>query len=326
MSLPALTKTWQFSTNNTTGMGAGTTIDINRTWWIGMKNALTSFASSPWTMQYSCNSVTAGTAGDGVDRLTTNANIVWGSPGAAHSWMVLRQTGVATNFEMLVSFENASATGAIIRILVSPSVGFTGGSTTLRPTATDEINLVFGAWGIGTAAAIRWHLIQSSDGQCTRMVAYASGTLISTILIEKPVNAVTGWTSPSLSYANGTSSGVSHGNLGYTTAFLARVGTTIANVALSAEALIGSAGYSTFPSNTSWGNIANEVSGEWPMLPLGAICTTAPVRGRHGTIQDMWTGSAGANTGDTYPAGSSNQFAQFGNLIFPWDGSTVLLS
>lgn len=327
MALPVLTKTWQFSVNNSTGLGAGTALDINRTWLRTMKDAMTSFASSPWTMQYSCNSTTAGTAGDGVDRLTTNANLVWANPGTAHSWMVLRQTGVATNLELMISCENASATGAIIRMVVSPSAGFTGGSTTLRPTATDEIGIVFGAWGVGVATAIRWHLMQSSDGQCTRMTAYSGGTLVGTWMIEKPGNPVSGWSSPSLSYANGTAGGLGQAILGSIAGALqAKIGSTVAQLAMSAEALISITGSITFPTNLVWGNIANEVSGEWPMLPLGVISVTSPVRGRHGTFQDMWTGSGGANTGDTYPAGSSNQFAQFGNLIFPWNGTAVLLS
>lgn len=329
MALPVLTKTWQFSVNNSTGLGAGTALDINRTWLRTMKDAMTSFASSPWTMQYSCNSTTAGTAGDGVDRLTTNANLVWANPGTAHSWMVLRQTGVATNLELMISCENASATGVIIRMVVSPSAGFTGGSTTLRPTATDELTLYSGNWGTLAVTAVRWHLMQSTDGQCTRMVAYTGGVIAGSFLIEKPASPTTGWTNPSFNYASGAAAALAANTLGLPTAvggLQARIGTTAALLAMSAESTISSTSPASFPTNVLWGNIANEVSGEWPMLPVGAICATAPVRGRHGSFQDLWTGSGGANTGDTYPAGSSNQFAQFGSLIFPWDGSAVLLS
>lgn len=327
-TLPTLTKTWQFSVNNSTG-ATGTAIDVNRTWTRTVKDALLAFASNPWTMRYSCNSVTAGTAGDGVDRITTNANLVWANAGSAHSWMVLRQTGIATNFELLISCENANASGATLLVVTSPSAGFTGGTTTARPTATDEIAQTnpASAWGITTNTAMRWHLWESTDGQCTRLITCVSGAIYNTIWLDKPSNPVTGWTNPSLSYAAQGATGLSATTLGAVAgAFSARIGSTSALLAVSAEGLITSAGSVSFRTNTNWGNIANEVSGEWPMLPVGAICVTATVRGRHGTFQDLWTGSGGANTGDTYPSGASNQFAQFDALILPWNGTAVQLS
>ena len=144
-----------------------------------VKDALIAFASTPWTMRYSCNSVTAGAAGDGVDRITTNANLVWASAGSAHSWIVLRQTGIATNFELLLSCENAHASGTTLMIVVSPAAGFTGGTTTARPTATDEVvlNAAAVAWAASAVTALRWHLQQSTDGQCTRIITCAAGSI-----------------------------------------------------------------------------------------------------------------------------------------------------
>ena len=323
-TLPTLTKTWQFSVNNTTGAVSG--IENNRTWIRTVKDAMLAFASTPWTMRYSCNSVTAGAAGDGVDRITANANLVWANAGTAHSWLVLRQTGIATNYELLISCEAASAGGAVLLIVVSPSAAFTGGTTTARPTATDEIILSSGNWGVTLNLALRWHLQQSTDGQCTRLFTYVSGVLQNAIILDKPANAVTGWSNPSISYA-GLSTALTPAVLGAITGALnVRIGSVSGLVSMSAEGLIAGAANVSFQTNTNWGNIANEVSGEWPMLPLGAICVTSTVRGRHGTFQDLWTASGGANTGDTYPSGASNQFAQFGALIVPWNGSAVQLS
>lgn len=327
-TLPTLTKTWQFSVNNSTG-ATGTAIDINRTWVRTVKDAMLAFASTPWTMQYSCDSVTAGAAGDGVDRITTNANLVWATAGTAHSWMVLRQTGIATNYELLISCENAAANGNTILMVASPSAGFTGGTTTARPTATDQIvlNNPAASWGTTTNTAIRWHAQQSTDGQCTRILSYQSGALLNATILDKPGSPVTGWSNPSASYATPTATALSAATLGALAgAFTARIGSTSALLSVSAEGLIASAVGASFPTNTNWGNIANEISGEWPMLPVGMISVTATVRGRHGTFQDLWTASGGANTGDTYPSGASNQFAQFGALILPWNGTAVQLS
>lgn len=326
MALPVLSKTWQFSVNNSTGL-PGTALDINRTWVRTIKDQLLAFASSPWAMRYSCNSVTAGTAGDGVDRITTNANLVWANAGTAHSWYVIRQTGIATNYELLISCENASASGNVLTIVISPSAGFTGGTTTARPTATDELVINNGTWNASGVLAYRWHMWQSTDGQCTRLFTYSSGTILSSIVLDKPGNSVTGWSNPSISMATNGNTALTAAIMGSLTGpFLAKIGATTGVITVSAEGLLGNVANPSFPTNTNWGNIANEVSGEWPMLPLGLICTTATIRGRHGTIQDMWAGSGGANTGDTYPSGSSNQFAQFGALILPWNGTAVQLS
>jgi hypothetical protein len=326
MALPTLTKTWQFSTNNIAS--GASTLDISRTFHLAVKNAMTGFASSPWAMGYSCNSVTAGTAGDGVDRLTTNANFVWGNAGAAHSWWVLKQTGIATNHQVLFSCESNSATGASFTIVVSPNAGFTGGTTTARPTATDEIVIYSSsAWTPTSGTAqIRWNLMQSTDGQCTRLITFTGGTAQNQFIFEKPYQPVTGWSNASASWA-------AHGTqLTYTTlgslsgALSARIGSTAALLSMSAESLITGVANGGFATNTNFGNIANEVTGEWPMLPLGMISVTNPVRGRTGTFQDLWIGSGAVNLADTYPSGTSRQFVQFGCLIFPWDGSVPVLS
>lgn len=89
MSLPSLAKTWQFNANNSIA-AQGTALADNRRLWRTLKDALIGFATNPWVMRYSCNSVTAGTAGDGVDRLTADSNFVWANDTVAHTWYVLR--------------------------------------------------------------------------------------------------------------------------------------------------------------------------------------------------------------------------------------------
>jgi len=61
---------------------------------------------------------------------------------------------------------------------------------------------------------------------------------------------------------------------------------------------------------------------EWPIMPIGLLSTTGMHRGRKGALYDIWWGSTAAGSGNTYPEDGSNQFVQFGHLIFPWNGST----
>jgi hypothetical protein len=73
-------------------------------------------------------------------------------------------------------------------------------------------------------------------------------------------------------------------------------------------------------------NSANDFDSSWPFFPIGIASTQASHRGRHGTLYDIWWGSSATASADTYPADGSRQFAQLGNIILPWDGSTPLIT
>jgi hypothetical protein len=55
------------------------------------------------TVRYSCDGLTAGVSGDGVDRLTTDVDLQYGNGATPRSWIVLRYANMA-NVETLLSF------------------------------------------------------------------------------------------------------------------------------------------------------------------------------------------------------------------------------
>ena len=155
--------------------------------------------STPWTVNYSCDGSTAGSVGDGVDRWTTTfteGKLVVANEGTAHSWMVLKSAnGIGSSnggkgpLYLLIVLNNGGnglGSGAqFVQILISRA-GFTSGSTTARPTATDELNLNQGATkicSVTTASIARnFHFTFAADGTffCfwTRTVAqFVEGTL-----------------------------------------------------------------------------------------------------------------------------------------------------
>lgn len=91
----------------------------------------TRHANSLWTCYYSCDSVTAGTAGDGVDRWTTYANVVNAASGSAHSWWC--GYNAATGIYCLIDVNNTTNSARISFSFVA----YTGGTTTLGPTSTE---------------------------------------------------------------------------------------------------------------------------------------------------------------------------------------------
>jgi hypothetical protein len=68
--------------------------------------------------------------------------------------------------------------------------------------------------------------------------------------------------------------------------------------------------------------VANDLSSEFPIFPVGCYSETASNRGRHGSLTDFWAGLTVMTEGDTYPStGTLKQFVQFGVLVLPWNQS-----
>lgn len=321
MALPALAKTWQYSVNidlNTTG----TLLGDNRQFLRRMKNELKAFGTLPWTCSGSSNSVAAGL--DGNDRWAADTDLVWANPGTVHSWIVLRQTGIATNYEICIDL---SVTGSATQItfVVSPSAAFTGGTTSARPTATDEIVVLSNAayHGVSTTFDCALHLMQSTDGQCTRiMMLIGGGRCDMFIMLDKPKNPTTGWTNPSIAAWHNA------GAAAQTLAFTVFTNTARLNSRFSGTNFTNFITTEGYNANALVNKqvAPNDISGEYPMCPIAIASETATRRGRHGEIFDLYYGLEAVADGDTYPNDVTRQFLQIGEFIFPWNGTVPLLT
>lgn len=341
MSLPTPVKTWQYNVNNLGAASGASGITFTRNVLFFLKNGLLGFASGAPTIGYSCNGVTAGTVNDGVDRWTTTANINPNAPGSAHSWFVFKQPGVASGFQYLISAEVIGSLNSALTLScwASPSAGFTGGTTTARPTATDEVAAVNttaptyfgGGTGTSTSTAYRMHLMQSTDGSCMRFIICMSSIAAVSLVIDTPSNTVTGWSNPFICWGGGNANTFPTTANMNNSSFSQENGTTLIPKTViagtTASCILTSEGSSTLPGfvSTIYGTFANEVDLGWSIWPMGIASITAGVRGRIGSMTDMWWGSRGAITGDTYDV-TSKTFAQFGDLIVPWNGTVPLIA
>lgn len=321
MTVPTFAKTWQFNVNQVvTATGVASTTSRNALFII--KAALISFATNPWTVRNSVNGT--GAAPAGTDTWLTNTALIGAAPGTNHSWIQLRQTGIATNFELVIDC-NTSSSLANATIVISPSAGFTGGTATARPTATDEIVLITTAnWGgITTDNNIIVNVWQSTDGQCTRVITCSQSIAAGFWFFDLPQNPVTGWTNPSASYAFGSP------------------GTQLASAALTlcaASAPLRGRGTGTF---NMWMGVegqsaaydvgaitsTNDFDGNLPFFIIGVASVTPGARGRHANLFDMYMNQISPGlTGDVFPVAHPWTWALFGNIIMPWNDATPTIA
>jgi hypothetical protein len=153
--------------------------------------------------------------------------------------------------------------------------------------------------------------MQSSDGQCTRFIANIDNAWNAVWLFDVPANPTVGWANPviarayrdGLTYANSNDNATAYGKIGATTAtfFFTSEG--------YGSAMLGENQYNT-----------NDLDEKYMFSPMGLVTTASGVRGRHGTLQDMWWGPINQYVGSTFPSDASRQYAMFADMLFPWNG------
>lgn len=339
MALPTPVKTWQYTVNQTLGPYANFTLQ-QQSLLFALKQSLVGFASSPWTVVSSCDSVSTSAS----DLWAAATNLVWstqGDTGTVRSWIILKQTGVASNFQVLICCQSNGQLPAehALLIAISPNAGFTGGSTTTRPSATDEQVLIVGSSGTSngnwvsptsTVQANRFvlHVTQSTDGSITRFQYWINSRHMNYVTFGKVADAPTaspvvywGGTFPNTSGGLDDNSKATYAKWNDT----ARLNVYYNATAYSAAGVCTSEGFITSMVGEQL-TVANEIDSTWPISVMGVASTTVGLRGRLGRIPDCWWTSTGLADADTFPGDSSNQFVKFGHMVFPWNGSTPLVA
>ena len=320
VALPTLEKTWQHTVNTTVACDGSSHLLL------AMKNALKSFGTLPWTVWGSCRGVVGGYGNnDGVDRWANSTNVVMGIPGSLHSWFVLTQNGLGTGAAVCLEYNWGGLQSGYAGIIFFPTGVGTNGTEYYRPTATNEIALFNpGLWGgVNGAFTAQVHALQSTDGQCTRFIVCRSNVAAAMYIFDKPKNPVAAWTLPQVAMGVGTDTNSDRPT--YATL----------NNAATAKGRIGSVASTFYMTSEGWGssNLGQQITfpdddtAEYPLSPIYVASETLGVRGaQKGALYDIWWGSTTPQTGETYPADGSNTFAQFGDLVVPWNGSIPLIA
>lgn len=323
MALPTLEKTWQFNVNNVIPAGATALENFQKTLF-KIKEILTTFPISPWVVTGSSNTVTAG---DNVDYWATYADVVWAN--STYSFIALRQPGLLSSGAE-IAFNCASTNPGVMYVSAS-ELGYSGMTLAGGLTNTDQIVPGLGDWlhtsgaPFGAPFQSVVHGMQSTDGKSTRIFVCVNGIQYGGMLFEEITDPVSGMTQPWYTFVKGAAQSQNTDvferyNLFQQNHGKSRDGSTNYTQNLTVEGMDGLGTVGTVLP------VINEISNEYFLAPIGVAGTTTGKRGRHGRIVDLWEGNLSIPTGSTYPSGSSRQFAQFGNLVFPWNGSTPVVT
>lgn len=318
MALPIVSKPWQFDVNialPSTGTALG---DHQALMWTMKQRLVTSG-------QFDVLSASVVTARDDSDLWKSPMNLAWGTPG---SWIVLRRTA-PPRVQLLIDLLPVIAGRYDTCRAYLSLQGFTGGTTTARPTAPDEAPLV-PATNVRAASAPRWkgsatgtasafsaalHYAYSADGTAQRFVLFDGGVCRMLFDLQEPVDGTPGWTPLTGIWRSGASYQILHREW---------CGAAI-HAGTPWQFVLGTEGYVAGALGERQTVAANELDAAYPLTPASVVSMYPGARGRHGVLRDLWFGAAQLVDGDMYPADNSKQFVTAGDVVVPWNGVNILL-
>jgi len=332
MATPTLTTTWytqgEYSFPVTTSLQ-----DLTRSWlWI-LKTVLmnelsggTTSGSRPggsaWTCEGSSDSSTAGM--DGSDRWTstfTPSKLVRNTEGSAHSWIVLKSPNAMGPVYLLLNYNGGSE--GLINITFSSSA-YTGGSTTAKPTATNETP--YGTATVATAVGVislesTFNVVYKAGFSCNADGEWfyytnrvSTGIFNSFLAMNKCVNTSGSDNWPWVLFGNQLNSGRGAGavaNICTTAQFTSRTPNGGARVATG-----GMVQYYCATSQWAGTMTLDSLQSSWITLPIYNCNLDASVMTWRGNLADAyWVGAA--TVGGGYPTAASQTQMVVGDLLIP---------
>jgi hypothetical protein len=338
MSLPTLTKTWNTATVNLSVVTNASGLTLGRPWARAFKERMKALPNFPPTIKGSSNAVTAGM--DGTDRLAADADYVWVQTSGNHSWWVFEypQINDGAGHKLQVCFDltgNGTSSGSRWQLYASPVAGFTGGSISARPTATDEVPIVTSDWA-APSVVHRLNFICSTDGTIFHFLSVTGNLPSCWLMVAKPfptIDAVPaqagGWNYPWL-----VATSCATGQSAMTAAFLYSVYGTGVNQKYYARHAATTIAFGFEPEGGKTllqsGGMANGphgVSGVNPILGFGIWSNTPGVGGRYGFIPDAYAigDSSYAGYGATVGADDNHrQWLVAGSMLLPWTNDATV--
>lgn len=337
-ALPALTKTYSVRANapfqdNTSALNLARSMILSLK--EHMKNTLaggtvggTRHANSVWTVKGSSDGTTA--ALDNVDRWSTISNLVFNASGSAHSWIVLENATLG--YQVCIDCNQLAATniGFAATEIATP---FTGGSSTTRPTATNEFLMGSNSTGAAvnflfisdvTTGNFNWtHYVTADDGQFFFLVSRTGLGLFPTFMaLQKTSNPQPGDTRNI--FLIGHSLASARGAPSYAGVVPVSTGCVGRNPNGSVNTLGGIQNAGTFGTTASPGAAGvDALSGNYPTYPCH-VSSSGTQRCYRGQLPDLYMVGTAPNTGSV-PSTAAQLRVVAGDFIVPFPTVTPIV-
>ncbi|CAB4196546.1 hypothetical protein UFOVP1290_66 [uncultured Caudovirales phage] len=336
MSTPTKEKTYTYNVNQSL-TAAGSSLATNKQFLLAWVNSMIGLANGYWICMGSSDGVSYDAA-DGTpyaSRWTDASKLVWANSGTDHSWIVLQMGAynpLVGNVQILIDLNIAAGDGATGNLYMSSSGLFTGGTLTAAPTASDQVdvhpNNTYGTNSLGfpNDSNSVLHVISADDNTATYIINCVGSTTRLCWGIFKPKDAeTTSWVNDWVAFRSDRyviDYGTGENQFTYFYA-MAYINSTVSSLYLASESFFPplDSNYYPIPLNA----VVDDNSGEYPLSAIGLWSATRTTLGLKGIIPDLYFGLHTTSTGDTYPGDGSKQWAQFGDFVFPWDGSTPVI-
>lgn len=280
---------------------------------------LTSFSLNPPEVLGSSNGTTA--ALDGFNRFTSAAAIV--AAAGAHSWIVLKWK---SGLQLCLDWNNASAW--LVSLTYSVAAGFTGGSTTARPTATDQgTNMTSQnfSWG-NVAGPMVIHAAHSEDGNNTRVFVTAQGAVRTVLLVGKAENPPSDWTNPTFVICRGSADVALTPATTYagTDRTSATHPSGVMPLRMTFSSIYNTAGGGLSYAATYLAYDKNVWSRAYDACEVGLVSLGGGLIAPRGKVADLWRVGDGMATGRVFrSADGLYAYAAFAGFLIPWSTALV---
>jgi hypothetical protein len=173
------------------------------------------------------------------------------------------------------------------------------------------------------------HALASTDGECLRIFVCRAGFVTFFFLADKIKNPRTGITD--VVFGMYGTDNLSQNCCDYTALYLGQF--NISGPMLRVYSPAGVLGHAVFSTETvdaralgQENTTVDDIDGSWPLTPIGIYSGTPGAIGRYGMLYDLWFGSTGVSSGDSYDETGNKVLGQLNNLVFPTNGVTLLTS
>lgn len=301
-----------------------------------------------WTVVGSCGYVGAAWASgmDGVDRWPDAVAVRWTeTTGGYFSWIVLRNTAInasGNGYQICIACNATVNQTHYMTLVDSWGGGFTGGSTTTRPTASDEkVILDKGEYAYyrsavySSVATVGVNCLWTTDHTMTRicMTCHEGADHYLNYVWCFEVAAVAGrrawWDKPYIAtvagaYYRAETFSLQGGQTDTLTRMVTRVGDYQTGVANTSETT-GCA--NNYYERAALGQLdytqTVDGGGNWIATRVG-VSAFGAIAGWFGRREDLWFVPAAMATGEYLPTATFDFFV-FGDLLLPNDGNPVPL-